>query len=74
MQNRHAGLQIGSLNIGNQPHRETGNEAFLQAGDLAGGTVTGYDQLAPCFMQGIKGVEEFFLGIFFSFNELDIID
>ena len=25
-------------------------------------------------MQGIKGMEEFFLGIFFSFNELDIID
>ena len=41
LQNRNAGLKVRSLNIGNQPHGESGNQALLQTDDLVGGAIGG---------------------------------
>ena len=73
MQDRHACFQIGRLNVGDQPHGETRDQAFLQPLNLAGGPVAGDHDLAARFMQGVEGVEELLLGVFLALDELDVI-
>ena len=73
LKDRHAGLEIGGLDISDQSHLEPGDQALLQAGNLTGGPVTGDHHLFAGFMQGVEGVKELLLGVFLAFNELDVI-
>ena len=73
MQDRHAGFQVRNLDIGDQAHREAGDQPLLQPGDLAGGPIGGNHDLAARLMQGVEGVEKLLLGVFLALNELNVV-
>jgi hypothetical protein len=49
-------------------------ESWFELSKFFWRTISGEDNLLPCFVENIKNIVEFFLGLFFSGKELDIID
>ena len=69
----HPGFQIRLGNIGHQPPLEAAAQALFQLGDFPGRLVGGQDDLLPGGVQGVEGVEKFFLGARFAGEELNIV-
>ena len=72
-QNRHAGFQVGRLNIGDQAPLKTGAQAFFQANNGFGRTITTDHNLLAHFVEAIEGVEELFLRRFLTRDKLNIV-
>src|SRR6266851_9948816 len=67
-------LQIWRLNIGNQAPLEPAAQAIFEFGQLFWWTVTGDHYLLHRLVQGIKRMEELFLGALFLRQELDVVN
>ena len=67
-------FKVGRLNIGDQAPRKAGTQPVLQGGDLFRWPVGRDHDLAVELVQGIEGMEKFFLGPIFAGQELDIVD
>ena len=73
MQDGHAGFQVWRLDVGDQSHREAGDQPLLQLRDLVWGAIGSDHDLATRLMEGIEGVEKLFLGVLLALDELDVI-
>ncbi len=69
-----AGFQVGRLDIGCQAPLKAGAQALFQGHHRLGRPVGGNDNLFVLAMQGVKGMEKFFLGRFFAGDKLDIVN
>ena len=68
-----AGLKIRRLHIGGQTPLKAGAQPLLEALDLLGGAIGSDDDLLVGVVQGVEGVEEFFLRGLLARDELDIV-
>ena len=73
-EDRGLGLQVGGLDVRDQAPFETGPEALLQRGDLAGDPIRADDDLLGRVVEVVKGVKEFLLGPLLAGDELDVVD
>ena len=73
-QNREAGLEIRTLNIGDETPLEPAAQTVLECGNCIRGAVRGEHDLLVVLMQFVERVEEFLLEAFLSFEELDVIN
>ena len=69
----HAGLEIRRLDVGGQAPLEAGAQTLFQALDLLGRAVGCDDDLLVGIVEGVEGVEEFFLGGLLARDELDVV-
>lgn len=69
----HAGLEIRRLDVGGQAPLETGAQTLFQALDLLGRAVGRDDDLLVGIVEGVEGMEEFFLGGLLARDELDVV-
>ncbi len=67
-------LQIGWLDVGDEPPLEPAPEAVLERLDGVGRAVGGDDDLLVGTVQRVEGVEELFLEPLLAFHELDVVD
>src|SRR5262249_58988783 len=73
-EDRDARLEIGRLDVSDQPPLEPRAEPFLERGDLARGAVRRHDDLAAALVERVKGVEELLLDPFLVLEELNVVD
>ena len=66
-------LEIGWLDVGEEPPFETRPKPFFERRDLLGRPVRCDDQLA-LRVKGVEGVEELLLGSLLALEELDVVD
>src|SRR5690606_34980148 len=69
-----AGFQIRRLDIRGQSPFKAAAQPLLQGGDILRRPVRGDHQLAVGFVEGVKSMEELFLGRFLAGDELDVVD
>ena len=67
-------FKLGELQVEGTGPGETGSKAFINGFDLTGETIGSDDDLFIELVEVIEDVEEFFLGFFFTDNELEIVD
>jgi hypothetical protein len=72
-QDRHAHLQIGRLDVHDQPALKARAQPFLQRRHRARAAVAGENDLAAHAVQRVEGVEELFLGAVLPGDELDVV-
>src|SRR5271166_5526581 len=68
------GFEVGGLNVGDQSPLEAAAQAVFDLGQFFGRAVAGDNDLLHRLVQGVEGVEEFFLGALFAGEELDVVD
>jgi hypothetical protein len=73
-QNGLARLEIGLLDIGEQPPLESRAQTVLQRLDVLGRPVARDHELFGRLVQRVEGVEELFLRLLFALEELDVVD
>src|SRR5271165_828776 len=66
-------LQIGRLNIGDEPPLEAATQAVLNLRQLFGRTITGNHNLPHAFVQRVKRVKKLLLRALFVHQELDVV-
>ena len=71
---RHAGLDVGRLDVGDEAPFEPGLDPLLQVGDLLRELVAGDHDLLAGGVQVVEGVEELLLGPRLAGDELDVVD
>ena len=69
-----AGLEVGRLDVGDQAPLEPRAHAILEVRQLLGRQVGGDDDLLVGVVESVEGVEELFLRLDFSAQELDVVD
>ena len=69
-----AGFEVGGLNVDNEALGEAREKAVGEAGDGVGVAVGADDDLFAFLLEVVEGVEELFLGFFFAFDELDVVN
>ena len=74
LQDGQAGLELGGLDVGDEPGQEAAAEPVLEGGDGLGGPVRGEHDLARRAVEVVEGVEELLLERFFVLHELDVVD
>src|SRR5712671_985784 len=74
LEDRHPGLEVGGLDVGDEAPLEAGAQALLDLRDLLGSGVGGDDDLLPGLVEIVEGVEELLLGALFARDELDVVD
>lgn len=74
LQDGDTGFDVWHLDVGEHAAFKTGDEAFFKIRNLAWQFIGCDDDLAVVVAQFFEGMEEFFLGPFFTGQELDIID
>ena len=73
-ENCHTGFVVGRGDVRDQAPFEAGAETSFQSLHFFGGFIRRNNDLLFIAVQIIKSMEKFFLGGFFSYNELDIIN
>src|SRR3990172_2601096 len=73
-QNGHPRLEVGGLDVGDEPPLEARAEALLDLWDLLGRAVAGDDDLLARVVEVVEGVEELLLGALLAGDELDVVD
>src|SRR3989344_2840187 len=74
LDDRHAHFIFRVANIGDEPALEARTEPFLERGDGARRPVGGDNDLFAVLVKRVESMEKFFLGFFFSSDELDVVD
>jgi len=74
LQDGDAGLNVGRLDVGDQPPLEAGAEPVLELGDLLRGGIGGDDDLLAGLVEVVEGVEELLLRALLAGDELDVVD
>ncbi len=69
-----AGLEFGSLDVGDQTPFEAAPQAVLERRDVLRGPVGGNDQLLAGLVQRVEGMEELLLRALLACDELDVVD
>ena len=69
----HAGLEIRRLDVGGQAPLEAGLKTVVEQLHLLGRTVGGEDDLTLGLVEGVEGMEKFFLGGLLARDELDVV-
>lgn len=72
--NGQAHFQIRRLNINSQTAKKTGNQSVRKIFDVLRFAVGSENNLVAGKMKSVKGVEEFFLSVFFAGNKLNVIN
>ena len=67
-------LQIGQLNVGDEPPLEPRAQPLFQRGDILGRAVTGEHNLLAEIVQMVEGVEELLLRGLLAGEEVDIVN
>ena len=73
-QDRHTCFKIRGGNVGDEAAFKPGAKTFLQSFNILRRPVTGNDNLLVRVVKRIEGVEEFFLGTFFSNQKLYVVN
>ncbi len=73
-QDGHLGLEIGRLDVGDQPPFEAAAQAFLERRDVARRGVRRENDLLLARVERVEGVEELLLGPLLVGQELDVVD
>ena len=73
-QDRQAGLDVGWLDVGDQPPPEAPDQPFLQRRDGVGDAVARDHDLLVGAVEGVERVEELLLEAFSLLEELDVVD
>lgn len=73
-ENSDAGLEIGRLDIGDEPHLETTPQSLLELLYVLRWFVRGKDDLLAGLLESIEGVEELLLGTLLAFKELYVVN
>ena len=71
---RDAGFKVRRRNIGDHPPLKTGNQAIFNGRNRLGRPVGADDDLFIVLMERVESVEKFFLCLFFTGDELNIVD
>ena len=74
LENRHPRLQIGCLDLGDQPPCEAAAQAILDARELRGELVGGEHDLFVGVVERVEGVKELVLRAVLVRKELDVVD
>ena len=73
-ENGDAGFDVRGLYVHDQAAREPGLYPVFEQRERGYGPVGREDYLAVGHVQGVEGVEESFLGLFFAYEELDVVE
>ena len=73
-QHGHARVEIGWVDVGDEPRLEAIAQAVLECGEVARQAVRGQDELAARVMQRVERVEELLLGARLGLQELHVVD
>ena len=73
LENGHAGLDVGGLDVRDQPPLEAVSQALLEVGNLLRHLVRGEDDLAPVVVERVERVEELLLGSLAACQELHVV-
>ena len=68
------GFDVRGLKLCAQTPFKTGNESFLEVGNISGRTIARKNDLAVAIEQGVERVEEFLLGTVLPREKLDVIN
>ena len=69
-----SGLELGWLDLGDQPGEEPAAQTVLEGGDRLRRAVGGEDDLLGRAVEGVEGVEELLLEGLLALHELDVVD
>ncbi len=72
-ENGDTSLQVGRLDIGDQPPFEARGQPLFEGRNSLGWAVTGNDNLPTCRVECVKCMEELFLCTFLASNELNVV-
>src|SRR3712207_1645161 len=72
-QDGYAGLEVGGLDVGDQPPLEPAHETILQGLYVLGVPIRGYNYLLVLFVERVEGVEERLLGLHLVLQKLDVV-
>jgi len=70
----YSGFVTGFIDASDQAMVESANEPVFEVGDFGRTAIGGHDDLFAGLIEGVEGVEEFFLGAVPMAEELDVID
>ena len=73
-EDRHLGLQVGRLDVGDQPPLEATAQPLLEGGDVPRRGVGREDDLLLAGVESVEGVEELLLRPLLVGEELDVVD
>src|SRR6478672_2576243 len=74
VETRDAGLEIGRLDVGDQPPLEARAQPLLERRDLARRAVARHDDLPAGLVERVEGVEELLLDSLLVLEELHVVD
>ena len=73
LQNRNACVELGHLDVRNHPGLEAADQAFLHLRNLLRVDVRSNDDLLVGMVERVEGVEELFLRLLATCQELDVV-
>src|SRR4051812_29592307 len=74
LNDRTTGFVVRSLHIDSHAPLKPRTQAIGQSWDIFGPCITGDNNLFVGLVQGVEGMEEFFLSLFLASDELDVIN
>ena len=74
LEDRHPGLEVRRLDVGDQPPLEARAQALLDLRDVLGRAVAGDDDLLARLVEVVERVEELLLRALLARDELDVVD
>ena len=74
LQNSTFVLKFGELEVEGDALGKARSEAFIYGFDLAGETITSYDDLFVELIKAIKNIKEFLLRLFLIDDKLEVVD